>query len=115
MYDFTAASKEELNLKTGQKVLIAPRPLQPRSLPGWWRASNTVEVGLVPSNYVKVITTFKKKSDPDESKPDCEESPFHDETTKNEETNIPKSNILESHNLENIYEENEEDPSSDKT
>lgn len=63
LYDFTAASTEELSLKTGQKVWLAPQSLQPKNLPGWWRATDTINVGLVPSTYVTVVGQLKKKSD----------------------------------------------------
>lgn len=85
MFEFNALSKEEMSIKAGQKVLIAPQCLQPKNLPGWWLASNTVKVGLIPSNYVTISTVFKIKSDPDEPKNPDTQSP----------TNFAKENMSE--------------------
>ncbi|KAJ8688496.1 hypothetical protein QAD02_024291 [Eretmocerus hayati] len=63
LYDFTPASSDELPLKTGQKVWLAPQTLQPKNLPGWWRATDTINVGLIPSSYVTVVGQLKKKSE----------------------------------------------------
>ncbi|XP_058799596.1 peroxisomal membrane protein PEX13 isoform X2 [Phymastichus coffea] len=67
IYDFTAASNEELSLKTGQKVWLAPQSLQPKNLPGWWRATDSINVGLIPSTYVTVVGQLKKKLDSNQS------------------------------------------------
>ncbi|GAB1859136.1 Peroxisomal membrane protein PEX13 [Camponotus japonicus] len=63
MYDFTAISNEELSLKTGQKIWLAPRSLQSKSMPGWWIATDNRNVGLVPANYVTIVGQLKKKSE----------------------------------------------------
>lgn len=63
MYDFTALSNEELNLRTGQKIWLAPRSLQSKSIPGWWIATDNRSVGLVPANYVTIVGQLKKKSE----------------------------------------------------
>lgn len=62
MYDFAAISNEELSLKTGQKIWLAPRSLQSKSMPGWWIATDNRSVGLVPANYVTIVGQLKKKS-----------------------------------------------------
>ena len=67
LYDFTPASPEELPLKTGQKVWLAPQSIQPKNLPGWWRATDTINVGLIPSTYVTVVGQLKKKSENNQS------------------------------------------------
>lgn len=63
MYDFAAISNEELNLKAGQKIFLAPRSLQSKSIPGWWIATDNRNVGLVPANYVTIVGQLKKKSE----------------------------------------------------
>ncbi|OXU27107.1 hypothetical protein TSAR_005722 [Trichomalopsis sarcophagae] len=67
LYDFTPASSEELALKTGQKVWLAPQSLQPKNLQGWWRATDSINVGLIPSTYVTVVGQLKKKSESSQS------------------------------------------------
>lgn len=61
LYDFAAVSTEELNLKAGQKIWLAPQPLQPKNMPGWWMATDSKNVGLIPSNYVTIVAQLKKK------------------------------------------------------
>lgn len=63
MYDFTAMSNEELSLRAGQKIWLAPRSLQSKSIPGWWIATDNRNVGLVPANYVTIVGQLKKKSE----------------------------------------------------
>ncbi|KAG5310622.1 PEX13 protein, partial [Acromyrmex insinuator] len=61
MYDFMAVSNEELSLRTGQKIWLAPRSLQSKSIPGWWIATDNRNVGLVPANYVTIVGQLKRK------------------------------------------------------
>lgn len=65
MYDFMAVSNEELSLKAGQKIWLAPRSLQSKSIPGWWIATDNRNVGLVPANYVTIVGQLKRKSEPE--------------------------------------------------
>lgn len=54
-YDFTAASQEELSMRAGEMLNLAPKELQPR-VRGWLLASVDGETtGLVPANYVKIL------------------------------------------------------------
>lgn len=55
-FDFNARSKEELSLKAGQQITLAPKDKQPR-VRGWLLGSTRGKksVGLVPGNYVKVL------------------------------------------------------------
>lgn len=54
-YDFSAASEEELSLRTGDMLNLAPKEQQPR-VRGWLLASvDGQTTGLVPANYVKVL------------------------------------------------------------
>ncbi|KAK7867034.1 hypothetical protein R5R35_005676 [Gryllus longicercus] len=54
LYDFVAASSQELSLRAGQKVLIAPKDCQQNQ--SWLLASvDGVKVGLVPSNYIRSL------------------------------------------------------------
>lgn len=60
LYDFIATNSDELSVKAGQKVCLAPKSLQPKHVPGWCKATDNVNVGLLPYNYVKVIGQLKK-------------------------------------------------------
>ncbi|KAG7274228.1 hypothetical protein CRUP_007665 [Coryphaenoides rupestris] len=54
-YDFSAASEEELSLRAGDMLNLAPKVYQPR-VRGWLLASvDGQTTGLVPANYVKVL------------------------------------------------------------
>ncbi|XP_034041022.1 peroxisome biogenesis factor 13 isoform X2 [Thalassophryne amazonica] len=54
-YDFTAASEEEISLRAGDMLNLAPKEQQPR-VRGWLLASMDGQTtGLVPANYVKVL------------------------------------------------------------
>lgn len=63
MYDFMAVSNEELSLRAGQKIWLAPRSLQSKSIPGWWIATDNKHVGLVPANYITIVGQLKRKSE----------------------------------------------------
>lgn len=58
-----AVSNEELSLRAGQKIWLAPRSLQSKSIPGWWIATDNKNVGLVPANYVTIVGQLKRKSE----------------------------------------------------
>ncbi|XP_029036491.1 peroxisomal membrane protein PEX13-like [Osmia bicornis bicornis] len=60
LYDFVARNNDELSIKAGQKLCLAPKSLQPKNVPGWCKATDNVNIGLVPYNYVKVIGQLKK-------------------------------------------------------
>lgn len=68
LYDFTAASNEELSLRAGQKIWLAPQSLQSKSTPGWWMATDNTNVGLIPANYINIIGQLKKKPESDSNK-----------------------------------------------
>lgn len=54
LYAFVSQNEEELNFKKGERLEIIEKPAND---PEWWRARNcNGEVGLVPKNYVKVVT-----------------------------------------------------------
>ncbi|XP_028983509.1 peroxisome biogenesis factor 13 [Betta splendens] len=54
-YDFSAASEEEISMRAGDMLNLAPKEQQPR-LRGWLLASlDGQSTGLVPANYVKVL------------------------------------------------------------
>lgn len=54
-FDFTAASEEEISVRAGDMLNLAPKELQPR-VRGWLLASlDGQTTGLVPANYVKVL------------------------------------------------------------
>ncbi|XP_051233452.1 peroxisome biogenesis factor 13 [Dicentrarchus labrax] len=54
-YDFSAASEEEISVRAGDMLNLAPKEQQPR-VRGWLLASVDGQTsGLVPANYVKVL------------------------------------------------------------
>ncbi|KAM4729369.1 peroxisome biogenesis factor 13 [Anableps anableps] len=54
-YDFTASSEEEVSLRAGDMLNLAPKEQQPR-VRGWLLASvDGQTTGLVPANYVKIL------------------------------------------------------------
>ncbi|XP_072247575.1 peroxisome biogenesis factor 13 [Leuresthes tenuis] len=54
-YDFSAASEQEIPLRAGDMLNLAPKEQQPR-MRGWLLASvDGQTTGLVPANYVKVL------------------------------------------------------------
>ncbi|XP_061601599.1 peroxisome biogenesis factor 13 [Cololabis saira] len=54
-YDFSAASEEEVSVRAGDLLNLAPKEQQPR-VRGWLLASVDGQTsGLVPANYVKVL------------------------------------------------------------
>lgn len=54
-YDFSAASEEEISVRAGDMLNLAPKEQQPR-VRGWLLASvDGQTTGLVPANYVKVL------------------------------------------------------------
>ncbi|KHN75198.1 putative peroxisomal membrane protein PEX13 [Toxocara canis] len=57
LYDFTGQSERELSFRVGQTLHIAPKHKQP-PVRGWLLASSEdgERVGLVPMNYVKVMS-----------------------------------------------------------
>lgn len=61
LYDFTGASADELSIKAGQKIYIAPQSMQSKNNSGWLKATDNVKVGLVPYNYIKVVGQLQKK------------------------------------------------------
>jgi len=55
-YDFSASNEQELSFKAGQTLRLAPRSLQPR-IKGWiLAATDKQHVGLVPANYVRIMS-----------------------------------------------------------
>lgn len=68
MYNFQAASSEELNLKIGQKIWLAPQSIQSKSMPGWYLVTDSKNVGLVPANYIRITgQLIKTKSENDKN------------------------------------------------
>jgi len=53
-YDFEGRNGQELNMKRGQQIRLAPSRLQP-PVKGWILASDGVKVGLIPTNYIKIL------------------------------------------------------------
>ncbi|XP_017755594.1 PREDICTED: peroxisomal membrane protein PEX13 [Eufriesea mexicana] len=95
LYDFIATNNDELSVKAGQKVYLAPRSLQPKNLPGWCKATNSVNVGLIPYNYLKVIGQLKKIKKNNEIIPLNEEKPS---TSENPNNNKKDSETIRSEN-----------------
>lgn len=61
VYDFTAQYPQELTVRAGQRIVIAPKNLQPKAK-GWlFVSTDGKKVGLVPSNYVKLALMNKSR------------------------------------------------------
>ncbi|CAG7838582.1 unnamed protein product [Allacma fusca] len=54
-YDFDGMADRELKLRSGQKIRLAPATNQPANVKGWVLASDGVKIGLVPTNYIKIL------------------------------------------------------------
>lgn len=94
LYNFSASNNEEMSVKVGQKVYLAPQALQPTNLPGWCRATDSANVGLIPYNYIKVIGQLTKRTETEgislnEGKSSSNES---DRRTTTENSEILKTN-----------------------
>lgn len=88
-YDFVATNNDELSIKAGQKVGLAPLSLQPKNLPGWCIATDNINVGLIPYNYVKVVGQLKNVKKDNEVTPLKEEEASASEDLNNsKETNF---------------------------
>lgn len=92
LYDFVATHNDELSIKAGQKVYLAPKSLQPKNLPGWCKATDNVNVGLIPYNYIKVIGQLKKLKRDNETNPVNEEKSSTDESSSNRKDSQPTRN-----------------------
>lgn len=108
-----------MSLKTGQKIWLAPQSLQPKNLPGWWRATDSINVGLIPSTYITIVGQLKKKSESNQSEVPTTtyESPVIDEnlTRVKENTDSLNSDNFEKDKVsfdtlknEDIFEEQKE-------
>ena len=65
-HNFVARDSEELTIVRGQKLRVAPKELQPPSIPpGWLLAciatTSASKPGLVPANHISVLG--RKRSD----------------------------------------------------
>jgi len=92
-----AVSNDELSLRAGQKIWLAPRSLQSKSIPGWWIATDNRNVGFVPANYVTIVGQLKRKSE-SESNGNVIASTviptsMQSATTLDEQTNTQEPNI----------------------
>ncbi|CAL7950158.1 unnamed protein product [Xylocopa violacea] len=100
LYDFVARNNDELSVKAGQKVCLAPKSLQPKYLPGWCKATDNVNVGFVPYNYIKVIGQLKKVKKNDEINPLNEEkSPIRENSDSSNEKDF--ENVKNDKTVEN--------------
>ena len=54
-YDFEGMADRELKVQAGQKIRLAPAASQPPNVKGWVLASDGVKIGLVPTNYIKIL------------------------------------------------------------
>lgn len=54
MYDFNTTREQELPLREGTELVLAPRHLQPR-VRGWLLGTDGKKVGLIPANYINII------------------------------------------------------------
>lgn len=107
MYDFMAVSNEELNLRAGQKIWLAPRSLQSKSIPGWWIATDSRNVGLVPANYVTIVGQLKRKSENSENVVASTVIPtsMQNATASDEQINIPEPGTSQQ-SIDSLFSEN---------
>lgn len=114
LYDFSAATNEELSLKVGQKIFLAPQSLQPKNMPGWCRATDSINVGMIPTSYVTVVGQLKKKSEsvnatqqvPQQSvrNPVIQEHTETRDNLENIDENIDENNVhVKSNDDDNIF------------
>mgnify|MGYP004603198907 CR=1 FL=1 len=95
LYDFVATNNDELSVKAGQTVYLAPRSLQPKNLPGWCKATNNVNVGLIPSNYIKLIGQLKKVKKNETAIVNEEKSSESEHSTDNNKKDIESIRTVE--------------------
>lgn len=55
LFDFQTNQRTEIPLRAGQKVIIAPKELQPRITDWILATTDNKNAGLVPINYVKIV------------------------------------------------------------
>lgn len=55
LYDFDTNHESEIPLKTGQRVIIAPKEQQPKVVDWLLATTDGKRAGLIPMNYVKII------------------------------------------------------------
>ena len=58
LYDFVGSSSKEVSFRANQRLIVAPKELQP-AIRGWLLTSDGKVTGLVPANYIE-ITAHKK-------------------------------------------------------
>lgn len=58
LYTFAASSSTEMSLSPNQRVIVAPKELQP-AIRGWLLAFDGKVTGLVPANYIEIIAHKK--------------------------------------------------------
>lgn len=95
VYDFQAARSNEMSIKMGQKIWLAPESIQPKNNPGWCKATDGTNIGLIPSNYVQIVGEMKKKVNQDAPK-DSEIKYNMEESFQNSENSqVPLSETKE--------------------
>lgn len=55
LYSYQATRSDELSFAAGDELTVAPQQLQPQ-LPGWILAGMNRQSGLVPANYVEIVS-----------------------------------------------------------
>lgn len=55
LYDFSTTQENEIPLRAGQKVIIAPKEQQPRVTDWLLATTDGKKAGLIPMNYVKIV------------------------------------------------------------
>lgn len=65
LYTFNSQSDEELSFQKGEQLEVVERPLND---PDWWRARNNIgQIGLVPKNYLQIISPGRSVTDSSDS------------------------------------------------
>jgi hypothetical protein len=63
LFDFTAEKPDELTISKGDELSIAPTQLQPH-VTGWILVGCNKRSGLVPSNYIEILSSGRSSAVP---------------------------------------------------
>lgn len=88
-YSFDTVQDRELPLKPGQRIRLAPSKFQPPDVKGWVLASDGVKIGLVPTNYIKIVGKRSKETGPLNITQHHPPTIFHSDTQELRDNKVP--------------------------
>lgn len=113
-FDFTAASEEEISVRAGDMLNLAPKEQQPR-VRGWLLGSvDGQTTGLVPANYVKVLGKRRGRRQAEMEAQQTDASLQHVQTQPSVHTaatqqqRLPSSSLAQAQNVTPQLRESEE-------